>query len=153
MSRRALLPALLLGALPLAACTSLAGVNAGGEKPFYWQVKPPVAFEMLRDNPKILIVDLRGREEFYGPLGHLAGAKDIPLEDLPFRLVELSSYRDETFLVYCRRDDDCGEQGMAVLVTSGYGDAVLMAGGVEAWVTDRFGTVEKNLPPDQRVAQ
>jgi rhodanese-related sulfurtransferase len=115
-------------------------------RPPFRRVRPGVAFEMMRDNrDSLLVLDLRTAREFQGPLGHVNGAKNIPLAELPFRLAELASYRDTTFIVYCRADD-CGPEGMAVLVSSGYEDAVLMDGGIEAWVQDGFGTVDVNPP-------
>jgi 3-mercaptopyruvate sulfurtransferase SseA len=34
----------------------------------------------------LLILDVRGPDEFTGPLGHIAGATNLPLNDLPERL-------------------------------------------------------------------
>ena len=110
------------------------------------RVKAPIAFEMLRDNPEeLLVVDLREPEEYRGPLGHLHRARNVPLSQLPWRLAELSGYRRQTFLVYCR-NDDCGPQGMQILVTNGFDNAVLLDGGIEAWLRLGFGTVEVQPP-------
>jgi hypothetical protein len=37
----------------------------------------------------LLILDVRGPDEFTGPLGHIAGATNLPVNDLPERLPEL----------------------------------------------------------------
>ena len=113
------------------------------------RVLPPVAFEMLRDTPDLLILDLRQPEEFHGALGHIFHSRNIPLPQLPFRLAELSGYRDRTFLVYCRRDDECGPTGMAILASSGFHNAVLLDGGIQRWIADGFGTVGEQIvtPP------
>lgn len=118
-----------------------------GARPPFRKVLPPVAFEILRDSPEVPILDLRSPEEFHGPLGHLNRARNIPLEELAFRLVELSGFRDRTFLVYCR-SGGCGAEGMAILASSGYTDAVLMDGGIEGWIRAGFGTVGAQPPSE-----
>ncbi|HEX6863554.1 MAG TPA: rhodanese-like domain-containing protein, partial [Thermoanaerobaculia bacterium] len=75
------------------------------ERPPFRKITPPVAFEVLRDNPDILVVDLRTRQEFLGDTGHIFRARNIPLERLPDRMLEISPFRDDTFLVYCRESD------------------------------------------------
>jgi rhodanese-related sulfurtransferase len=116
-----------------------------GERPPYRKVSPPVAFEILRDSPEILVLDLRSREEFLGDTGHVYTALNIPLEKLADRLVEIAPYRQDTFLVYCRGNDPCGEQGMAILVSSGFENPILIEGGMDGWIRSGFRTV---LPDD-----
>lgn len=134
-------PALLLAGALLAtllgACRSAqSDIDHPGRR-----VRPPVAFEMLSDAPSLTVVDLRRPEEFGGPLGHLARARNIPLERLPDSLEQLDYLRELTFLVYCRGWDDCGDEAMRLLIGRGFYDAVLMEGGIEAWLRDGFGTV------------
>jgi rhodanese-related sulfurtransferase len=131
-----LLLALLLTLPVVAGCRS-----SRRERPPFRKVSPSVASQIRNDSPGILILDLRSPQEFQGDTGHIEGAVNIPLERLPGRLFELSSYRAETFLVYCRKDDECGEDGMAVLVASGYADAILIDGGIDAWIRAGFRTV------------
>ena len=73
--------------------------------------------------------------------GPLRGARNCPLQRLPYRLIELANDRDETILVYCREDPACGKDGMAVLVASGFEDAILIEGGIDRWIRDGFKTV------------
>ncbi len=117
------------------------------ERPPFRKVRPPVAFEILRDSPDVLTLDLRSSREFLGDTGHIYRARNIPLDNLSERLGELALFRDDTFLVYCRGDrgnrgnDTCGEEGMAILVSSGYEDAILIEGGIDGWIEDGFKTV------------
>jgi rhodanese-related sulfurtransferase len=106
-----------------------------------FRVRPAVAFEMLSDAPAMPVLDLRTPEEFVGALGHLARAKNVPLEELEGEVPHLDYLKDLTFLIYCRGWDDCGEQAMRVLLSHGFVDVVLMEGGLEAWLRDGFGTV------------
>lgn len=130
---------LALLALLLALLAGCAAFRRGNRPPFK-KLSPPIAYEMMRDSPEMLILDLRSPQEYDGETGHLRRSQNIPLERLPYRLLEIGPYREETVLVYCRADD-CGEKGMSVLIASGFQDAVLMDGGIDAWIRAGFKTV------------
>jgi rhodanese-related sulfurtransferase len=106
----------------------------------YRKLSPAVAYELIRDNPEMLVLDLRKPEEYNGETGHLQRARNIPVDRLPYRLLEISAYREETFLVYCRADP-CGAEGVAGLRSSGFENVMLMDGGIEAWIRAGFKTV------------
>jgi rhodanese-related sulfurtransferase len=110
------------------------------KRPPFRKLRPAVAYEMIRDNPDMLILDLRSSQEYNGETGHIRRARNIPLARLPFRLLEIGPFRDETLLVYCG-PGDCGPQGMEILKASGFEDAVLMDGGIDAWIREGFKTV------------
>lgn len=141
MKTRRVLALLLLGLLLLTGCRSF----RNRERPPFRKIKPPVAFEVLRDSPDVLVLDLRSRQEFLGDTGHIFRARNIPLERLSERLLEIAPFRDDTFLVYCRGNDTCGEEGMAILVSSGFENAMLIDGGIDGWIRFGFRTV---LPED-----
>jgi rhodanese-related sulfurtransferase len=128
-----------LGAL--AGCTTVRNWahRRQARRPPYKIVLPSVAYEIMRDNAGILILDLRTSQEFLGATGHLRNAINIPLASLPYRLVEMSSYRNESFLVYCDTTP-CAEAGMAILLSSGFDDGILIQGGVDAWIRSGFKT-------------
>lgn len=110
------------------------------DRPPYRKVSPPIAYEMIRDTPGILILDLRPVSAFHGDTGHIYRAFNIPEDRLPYRLLELSSFREETFLVYCD-SQQCAENGMAILISSGFESAVLIDGGIDNWIAKGFRTV------------
>jgi rhodanese-related sulfurtransferase len=114
------------------------------ERPPFRKVSPSVAFEILRDTPDTPILDLRPSQAYVGDAGHIRNARSFPLGRLPFRLGEISAYRDETFLVYCDTAA-CGEEGMAVLISSGFENAILIDGGIDGWIDSGFRT---QLPED-----
>ncbi len=146
-TRFAALLALGLG-LGLGGCRSVEPKSGSGKKaqPPYWIVTASIAFQILRDSPDTLVLDLRTPQEFQGDIGHLARARNIPLDRLPFRLLEISSYRSETLVVYCRRDG-CGDAGMKILLASGFSDGILIDGGIDAWVEDGYKTVRAVADP------
>ncbi|HSK77684.1 MAG TPA: rhodanese-like domain-containing protein [Thermoanaerobaculia bacterium] len=132
----------LLLVLPVLAGCSL--FRRKGDRPAYRKLTPPVAYEMMRDSPDLLIIDLRSAGAFNSETGHVRRARSIPLESLPYRLLEISTFRDETFIVYCDTAV-CADEGMNILISSGFENAVLMDGGIDEWIKDGFKTV---LPPE-----
>jgi rhodanese-related sulfurtransferase len=136
--RRCLAGALLLIALlPFPGCRS---TRRDRERPAFRRVSAPVGFEMMRDSPWMLVLDLRTPEAFNGDTGHLYRSLNIPLARLSYDLGKISLWRDETFLVYCDTAQ-CAEEGMRVLATSGFDDAVLLDGGIDSWIAKGFKTV------------
>lgn len=136
----------MLGLIVLAVFSGACRSFRNRESPPFRKVSPPVAFEILRDNPDVLVLDLRSRQEFLGDTGHVYRSRNIPLDRLAERLIEIAPFRDDTFLVYCRTGDTCGEEGMAVLVSSGFENAILMDGGVDGWIRYGFRTVLPATP-------
>ena len=149
----------------LAGLAAVAGSTAGcasakrwlaarqARRPPFTVVSPPVANEIVRDAPDVFILDLRSPEEFQGPKGHLRNALNIPLGRLPYRLLEIRSYRGETFLVYCQ-GDECGRAGMRILKESGFEDAILIAGGIDGWLRSGFITFVRastRRPPNAEI--
>ena len=124
----------------LMLAAALAGCRSAPPRTTYPHLVPGVIHQLLRDSPDTLILDLRTPEEFEGEGGHLPKARNLPLERLPFRMVEISSYRNETFILYCG-DDACGDRGAELLLQSGFADGLLIDGGFKAWVKEGFRTV------------
>ncbi len=74
-----------------------------------------------------LLVDVRTPEEYAA--GHLPGAVNIPLDQLPKRLEELGKPGEQTIVVYCRSGNRSG-QALGWLNRQGY-DQVHYGGGLE----------------------
>jgi rhodanese-related sulfurtransferase len=128
----------------LILCLLLGGCNLfRRHKPAqpYKKLSPPVAYEIMRDSSEILVLDLRRPEEYNGETGHIRRARNLPLAKLPFRLLEIASYRDGTVLVYCHESTDCAVQGTKLLLASGFESVILMDGGIEQWIRGGFKTV------------
>jgi rhodanese-related sulfurtransferase len=137
-------PSLAVAALALLAGGGCASIFEG--KPFRPGVTPGVAFSMLRDAPYLPILDLRPADQFHGPLGHMAGARSIPLDALADHRVELRAYEDVTVLAYCAADE-CGRAEQAQLGAWGVEGAVLIEGGLTGWIAAGYGTVHRAAPP------
>jgi rhodanese-related sulfurtransferase len=128
------LPLILLGLL---ACASAR--KPGGERPAFRRLSPAVAYELLRDNPDVLVLDLRPAAAFVSDRGHLRRARSAPLGQLAELLAELVTYREETVLAYCDTEA-CAAAGMELLAGAGFVNALLMEGGIDAWIRQGFKT-------------
>lgn len=148
MSLRRFLVLAVLGLMLFSGCRMF----RRRERPPFRKITPSVAFEILRDSPDVLVLDLRSREEFLGDTGHIFRALSFPVENLAGRLVEIGPFKDDTFLVYCRARDTCGEEGMAILVSSGYENAILIEGGIDEWIRDGYRTVLPETGGDEESA-
>jgi rhodanese-related sulfurtransferase len=124
--------------LPLLAGCSL--FRRSGKRPPFRKLNPAIAYELIRDNPGMLILDLRPPQEYNGETGHIRQAQNVPLARLRSRLKDIVRFRDDTLLVYCGAGD-CGPQGMDILLANGFDNAVLMEGGIDAWIREGFKTV------------
>jgi rhodanese-related sulfurtransferase len=131
---------LLLLALPLLFGGCSLFHRRPGPRLLYKKLSPPVAYEMMRDSPQMLVIDLRSPQQFNGLTGHVREAKNIPVSRLPYRLLEILPFREDTILIYCDTAE-CIEQGAKLLAASGFESIVVMAGGIDQWIRDGFKTV------------
>ncbi len=93
----------------------------------FWEIKPDALEECA---PRLQVVDVREREEFEGPLGHIASALSIPLSALPQRLGEIA--RDRPVVTVCRSGARSA-QAAVLLQKAGFGDVANLAGGMIRW--------------------
>jgi rhodanese-related sulfurtransferase len=101
----------------------------------------------LRDGG-IAVIDVRGPDEFVGPLGHIAEAVNLPVAELPDRLAEVNALKGKTVLLVCRTDKRSAHAA-GVLGEAGFPDVQVLRGGMEWW--NRNGLpVEGGAPPADR---
>jgi glyoxylase-like metal-dependent hydrolase (beta-lactamase superfamily II)/rhodanese-related sulfurtransferase len=92
-----------------------------------WEIAPP-ALEEVGD--AVQIVDVRERDEFEGPLGHIHGARLIPMNELPQRLGEIDHARP---VVTVCRSGTRSAQATVLLNKAGIGEVANLAGGMLRW--------------------
>jgi rhodanese-related sulfurtransferase len=92
-----------------------------------WEIQPP-SLEELADS--VQVVDVRERDEFDGPLGHIHGATIIPLGELAARAGTLS--RDRPIVTVCRSGARSA-QAQVILNSVGFSDTANLAGGMLRW--------------------
>jgi uncharacterized membrane protein YdjX (TVP38/TMEM64 family)/rhodanese-related sulfurtransferase len=88
-----------------------------------------------------VIVDVRGRDEFVGDLGHLEGAGNIPITEFPGRIGELDAFRTRKIVLVCRTQMRSAKAA-AALTKAGFRDVAVLRGGMLEWS-------RQGLPVDQ----
>ena len=78
-----------------------------------------------------VIVDVRGPDEFDGPLGHIAGARNIPLGELPAHVNALAA-EGRPLVMVCLTDKR-SSQAAADLATAGMRNVAVLRGGMKSW--------------------
>ena len=76
------------------------------------------------------IIDVRGPDEFSGPLGRIRGAVLVPLPDLSSRFPELS--RERPVVTVCRSGARSA-QAVVMLQKAGFADVANLSGGMLRW--------------------
>jgi len=101
------------------------------------------AAKALRDTPPsaaLLLLDCRTPEEH--ATACIAGAKLLPMQELPERVAEVSAWKEKPIIVHCHH----GMRSLRVakwLREQGFSLAQSMQGGIDAWSTDVDPTVPK----------
>jgi sulfur dioxygenase len=93
----------------------------------FWEIDPAWVEE---HGGEVQIVDVRGQEEFDGELGHIEGARLVPLPELERRTGELSDGRP---IVAVCRSGARSAQAVVILRKAGFEDVANMAGGMLRW--------------------
>jgi len=84
------------------------------------------------DSGNTLVLDVRTAEEFVGEQGHIDGAMNIAVEQLPERLHELEDYTERPIALVCRTDMRSATAAM-LLARSGFHDVHVVRGGMVKW--------------------
>lgn len=92
-----------------------------------WEIEPAALEEC---GPEVQVVDVREPAEFAGPLGHLRGARLIPLGELPQRLAELDRARP---VVTVCRSGTRSAQAALMLARAGFAEVANLSGGMLRW--------------------
>lgn len=79
-----------------------------------------------------LLLDVRSPEEFAGELGHIEGARNIPLDQLPDQLDDLLDYMEQPVALICRTDRRSASAAR-ILENKGFVDLHIVRGGMIEW--------------------
>jgi len=105
----------------------------------------PRLIARLRRRPTLAVEELRRRLDAGGELqvldvraaadyeeGHIPGARNLPLEELPQRLAELDAFTERPLALVCRTDKR-SLKAARLLAAQGFADVHVVAGGMTAW--------------------
>jgi len=81
--------------------------------------------------PAPLVLDVRGPDEFDGPLGHIAGALNVPLPELAARRSEIAA-AGRPIVCVCLTDKR-SSAAATQLAGDGIRDVAVLRGGMKAW--------------------
>lgn len=107
-------------------------VRARAEARLPTAIDPRAAKEFLAKHPETLLLDVREESEWNDDVGHLDGARLIPLGQLAERAGEIRDWVGKPIIVVCRvgaRSD----MAAGMLRKAGYHNVANLAGGMEAW--------------------
>jgi uncharacterized membrane protein YdjX (TVP38/TMEM64 family)/rhodanese-related sulfurtransferase len=80
----------------------------------------------------VTVIDVRGPDEFTGPLGHVAKAVNLPLGELPSRLTEINALRNKPVVLVCRTDKRSAAAAQ-MLRAAGLSQVGVLRRGMEEW--------------------
>ena len=95
----------------------------------YTRISQDEAMQMMQEQTDYLIVDVRRPDEFAE--GHIAGAINVPSDDITDGMPELLPDKDQTLLIYCRSGNRSKEASKK-LADIGYTN-VYEFGGINTW--------------------
>src|SRR3989304_8328646 len=88
--------------------------------------------QRLDKGDDILVLDVRGAEEYVGDLGHIKGSRNIAIEDLPRHLDESKAYRQRPIVIVCRTDHRSAKAAQ-ILTQAGFRNVAILQGGMAQW--------------------
>ncbi len=112
--------------------------------------RPMLTVEELKgraDSRKGLILDVRTAADFVGEQGHIAGALNLPLEQLAQRVDALGEDPERPIAIVCRTDRRSAKAA-ALLAQQGFADARVVRGGMTAWLEQGW-PVEREPNPER----
>lgn len=100
--------------------------------------------QRLDAGENLLVLDVRTAADFVGEQGHLAAAKNLPLEELPTRMQDLQPWLEQTVTLVCRTDRRSAKAA-AILTKAGFSDVHVVRGGMTAWLDHGWPVEEVRL--------
>ena len=95
-------------------------------------IEPAALHTRLERGDDVVVVDVRGADEFTGPLGHIAGARNIAVDELAGRLDDLAELKSHDIALVCHTDKRSASAA-ELLKEAGFRSAMVMRGGMVEW--------------------
>jgi rhodanese-related sulfurtransferase len=105
----------------------------------------PAMLRTLLAEGGIALVDVRDAKDFGGELGHVSGARNLPLPELAARIGELAPWRAGGVVLICRTQVRSG-QAARLLAQQGFQGLRIVNGGMQAWRQLDYPTVWSAVP-------
>ena len=88
--------------------------------------------EMLAEPEPPLVLDVRTALEFDGELGHIEGAVNIPLDELPSNMEKLNGHQRRSIAIVCHTDRR-SSKAARLLAQNNFTGVHVVRGGMTAW--------------------
>ncbi|HHH43488.1 MAG TPA: sulfurtransferase [Gammaproteobacteria bacterium] len=102
----------------------------------YFRKRPsltvPELKQRLDHGEDILVLDVRTAADFVGEQGHITGATNLPLEELPERLDDIIDYQEKPVVTVCRTDRRSAKAA-ELLAQKGFADVHVVTNGMTGW--------------------
>lgn len=95
-------------------------------------IEVPELADRLGGNPVPIVLDVRGPDEFLGELGHISGARNITLGDVPRRLGEIEALKTKPVVLVCKTQMRSAKAAV-ILQEAGFHDVAVLRGGMLEW--------------------
>ena len=92
----------------------------------------PEMLRALQAEGGIAVIDVREAKDFDGETGHVPGAINLPLGELPARAAELDAWRKDGVVLICRTQVRSGHAAR-LLAKRGFSGLRVVRGGILAW--------------------
>lgn len=89
------------------------------------------AIEMMNNDPNMLILDVRTKEEF--KTGSIPKAINIPVGELALKLSTIKKYKDKPILVYCASGMR-SKNALLLLEGNGFKDVYNLKNGINSYI-------------------
>jgi len=81
---------------------------------------------------RVTVIDVRGADEFSGPLGHIVDAMNLPLDKLSSHLIEINALKNRPVILVCLTDKRSAKAA-AHLHDAGFANVSVLRGGMKEW--------------------
>jgi rhodanese-related sulfurtransferase len=121
----------------LAGCGA-GGLRESGPAPADSTVAAPAGLSavaaraFLAEHPEALVLDVRNPDEWNNELGHIEGARLMPVGELGGRLGEIEAWRDKPIVTVCRSGAR-SQRAAEMLRAAGFKQVINLEGGMIGW--------------------
>ncbi|MGR3342852.1 MAG: VTT domain-containing protein [Paracoccaceae bacterium] len=95
-------------------------------------IEPKTLLEGMAQGDEFSLIDVRSPQEFNGPLGHIPGSRNIPLDQLPEQLPGLQGKASDKLIIVCTTDRRSAKAA-TLLSQNGLPMPYILRGGMTSW--------------------
>ncbi len=102
--------------------------------PLVW-IEAGALKRQLETGQPVTVIDVRGPDEFIGPLGHIPAARNMPISGFENQIGELAGLERTPLVLVCRTDKRSAKAAK-VLLGAGFARVLVLRGGMMQWHED-----------------